>query len=342
MTSHSYIKCSGDDDDGDDGDGDDEDYDYDEDDDDEDDVMMMVMMMMRMMMMMSSQQSIECPHYLQIPALISFVLSGTLAAGMNSDDYDDMYEVPDRDMSKVKLKTNTKSPVSKHPQVLPPSPALLHREVPKPPKEAAVVVDDIDGESDGTYDTISCSVHLGGEDLSGKKHPAEASSGLSDIDSPSTEPEYAVVDKRREKNVVEDEGVENSPSRKENQNSPDGNKFQVLIRRTTISLGDKGQSHARETKTVEVIETPAPQVPHSNEIDIQPHDSVPTPAALDDLYAKVNLEEKHLEESKRALYATVDKPKTGVVRMYSSDASTDNREEFEGDHYTRIKGLLRF
>jgi len=258
---------------------------------------------------------------------------------MNDDDYDDMYEVPDRDMSKVKLKTNTKSPVSKHPQVLPPSPALLHREVPKPPKEAAVVVDDIDGESDGTYDTISCSVRLGGEDLSGKKHPAEASSGLSDIDSPSTEPEYAVVDKQREKNVVEDEGVENSPSRKENQNSPDGNKFQVLIRRTTISLGDKGQSHARETKTVEVIETPAPQVPHSNEIDMQPHDSVPTPAALDDLYAKVNLEEKHLEESKRALYATVDKPKTGVVRMYSSDASTDNREEFEGDHYTRIKEL---
>ena len=308
-------------------------------------MMMMVIMMMimtMMMMMISSQQSINYPLPTTCKYQVMFVLSGTLAAGIDDEDYDDMYEVPDRDMTKVKLKSNTKSPVSKHPQVLPPSPALLHREVPKPPQAPAVIADEVDGESDGTYDTISCSVHLDGEGVSGEKRPTEAVSGHSNVDFPSTEPEYAVVDKQRKKNVSEEENAEKFPSRNENQNSPEGNKFQVLIRRTTISLGDKGQSHARETKTVEVIETPPPQVPQSSEINIQPHDSVPTPAALDDLYAKVNLEEKHLEESKRALYATVDKPKTGIVKMYSSDTSTDNQEEFEGGHYTRIKGLLRF
>ena len=271
------------------------------------------------------------------------LLSGILQIDTDYDD-DGMYEVPDRDSSMVTHKAAPLSPGGKLP---PPrqgvSPKIQHRSVPKPPMQLVVTGDDMDGEANDTYDTISCSLALDGEDSSKKQgnSKGEARDKLEE-DSPATEPEYAVVDKQQ-KQEYKTKPTSSVSSGEKIQSPTDEKKIEILIRRTTISSKPRGQVGAEETrKEVEVVERPpshATGSTDSNQFEHEfEHDSIPTPAALDDLYAKVNLEEKHREESKRALYATVDKPKTGHIKVYRS-VSLEDDNEFEGGHYTRIKGL---
>ena len=312
---------------------------------------------------------------------IELLLSGTLATTTDYDDYDDMYEVPDRDNSMVKHKTVPGSPVGKLP---PPrqgiSPMIQRRTIPKPPVKVVVTDDDMDGGVNNTYDIISCSLALDGEDLSEKQdYSDEVTHKKLEDDNPKTEPEYAVVDKQQKQenktkpvsekqdysdevthNKLEDVNPKTEPEyavvdkqqkqenktgpassvsyEEKNQSPTEEKKIEIFIRRTTISSKSRGVVCAQETrKEVEVVERPPSKILGSIEPNQLQHDSVPTPAALDELYAKVNLEEKHLEESKKALYATVDKPKTGQIKVYRS-VSVEDDNEFEGGHYTRIKG----
>ena len=264
---------------------------------------------------------------------------------IDDDDVDGLYEIPDRDVSKAKVKESSKNASKKRRQGPDLSPLLVHRAVPKPPKEKLVVtVDDVDMEANENYDTISCDIDFGKDDLS--KRSDSNSSREPSYDRVkdgvvAAEPEYATVDKGESEKDVNRKSLSKSTCKEEQQIPIEEKKIEVLIRRTTISSNVSGKPMSRQTsvKEVEITEIPSsPGTPSSQGLNAGPFDSVPTPPELEDLYAKVNLEEKHAEEAMRALYATVDKEKTGKIKIYRKEDAVETREEFEDGHYTKIKG----
>ena len=270
-------------------------------------------------------------------------LSDTLATEIPDDEFDDMYEVPDRDISKVKLKSDTKGLDTKHPHGHGAhghgiSPKLLHREVPKPPTELLVTADDIDGDISENYDTISCSLNLDEDFIPAKQNSPKLPQDKSET---ATEPEYAVVDRLvRKPDDKAKVPLSKAISLQENTSQSEGKKIEFFIRRTTISSNAKDRTKVQEvSKEIEVMEVASPVILQSTGPDEVNHSSISTPSTVEDLYAKVDLEQKRLEEAKKSLYATVDKPKTGIIKVYKRGASFEDQEEFEGGHYTKIKGL---
>lgn len=227
------------------------------------------------------------------------------------------------------------------------SPHLLQYETPRPPSgEVVANFDSVDG--DGTYDTISCEMDFSKDDGSMRSEPDSSDAAkyvrVADLDVKS-EDAYAVVDKHRNSTKEDAKPLSKSSSREEEQSSIHEKKIEVLIRRTTVSSHVKGKENVIENTSTDAemrgVSSPYNYQPQNQEIDAEPHDSIPTPVELEDLYARVNMDEKHKEDALKALYATVNKPKTGVVTVYHHNEPVDANEEFEDGHYTKIKGSMK-
>ena len=231
---------------------------------------------------------------------------------------------------------------------------MAHREVPKPPNlEVKLALDD--SEADETYDTISNTMDfesdVGSTDVEavfssdsqhgkGRKLPAINDGPNADsIDSPTageiqtTEPPYAVVD-RALANKGSVRKLERQLSGGEGEAPRNGNKIEVIMRRTTISSDIRGKNKAPVEHVITESEVKACETVAD---ESAANDTMATPVDPNALYSKVDLNKKREEEEKRALYSTANVVKTGMKTFYYGDENETIKEEFDEGHYTRIE-----
>lgn len=262
------------------------------------------------------------------------------------EESDGLYEIPDRDVSKSRARGSTRRDADS-------TTAHTNGRVAHPSTGGPVVcLDSVDGTKDEKYDTISCDVDFSPDDLS-TVSASDSPNGAEyyrvvDFDPKAVEPSYAVVDKQTKSTDESREVAARSPSVEEEASSTCDKKFEVLIRRTTISSNARNRNNSDKSVTstevtevpIDILESPPlHDTPQKEAMAAGPEDSIPTPTELEGLYAKVNMKEKHDMEAKKALYATVDKKKSGEIKFYSNHGSSEAPAELEFGHYTRIKGM---
>ena len=195
---------------------------------------------------------------------------------------------------------------------------MANRKVPKPPKPDVAPTFPTDGAElvEENYECISSKTVLSDEISSGRTDGSK-------------DPKYAKVKK---KEVTE-------PNSGEKGEEEDARKIEVFIRRTTISTNAKRTTNGEKDEESDsnvgnsLMPEGAPFLPQTTE-DIE--DGKPT--NIEDLYAKVDLNKKRDDAAKRALYATVNKEKTGVKKFYYDDDVVEIKNEYEDGHYTKIEG----
>eukprot|EP00795_Rhopilema_esculentum_P008375 gene8375-14349_t len=227
---------------------------------------------------------------------------------------DAVYEIPDRGIVSAKISpTQQVSPKWRSDSAS--SPRMAHREVPKPPKPDVAPTFPADGDVEENYECISSETVLSNEISSRRTDESK-------------DPKYAKVKK---KEVTEPNGGEKGKEE-------EAQKIEVFIRRTTISTNAKRTCNGEKDEESDtnagdsLMPEGAPFLAETKE-DIV--DEKPT--NIEDLYAKVDLNRKRDDAAKRALYATVNKEKTGVKKFYYDDDVVEIKNEYEDGHYTKIE-----